>query len=156
MKMAISLVCPLFLLGTCVSAQTPKQIHIDGPKALKLVSLLVSGSDEVANLIRDQHKSEIVLHDLSIVKWATQKYETDHPLYRVDVYRAQGRIGSATTLTPIHEATGLWELLNGLGMTTDAAMEGGYLNAATIDCKIDTTANAESTNRIQCDLTNPY
>ncbi len=47
MKKAISVACAIFLLGVStnayMSAQTPKQIHIDGPKAMKLVSLLASG-----------------------------------------------------------------------------------------------------------------
>jgi hypothetical protein len=156
MKKVISLACAICLLGAFASAQTPKQVHINGPKALKLVSLLVSGSDAIATAIRDQNKSQIVIHDLSILKWATYKYDTDSPLYKIDVYRAEGKIGSATNSTPIHEATALWELLSGLGMTTDMAMEGGYLNVATIDCKIDTTADADSPNRVQCDLANPY
>jgi hypothetical protein len=156
MKKVDSLACAICLLVTFASAQTPKQVHINGPKALKLVSLLVSGSDEVATAIRDQQKSEIVIHDLSIVKWSTYKYDTDSPLYKLDVYRAQGRIGSATNSTSIGEATALWELLNGLGMTTDMAMDGAHLSVTTISCKIDTTADADSPNRVQCDLANPY
>ncbi len=156
MKRANSPACAIFLLVTFASAQTPKQVHVNGPKALKLVSLLVSGSDEIAATIKDQHKSEIVIHDLSIVKWSTYKYDTDSPLYKLDVYRAEGKVGAATNSTPIHEATALWELLSGLGMTTDVAMEGAYLNAATIDCKIDTSSDADSPNRVQCDLANPY
>jgi hypothetical protein len=156
MKKAISLACAIFLLGASMNAQTPKQVHIDGAKALKLVSLLVSGSDAIAAAIRDQNKSEIVVHDLSIVKWATQKYEPDSPFYKIDVYRAEGRIGAATDSTPIHEASGLWDLLSGLGMTTDAAMDGAHLSVATVSCKIDTTVDAAAPNRIQCDLANPY
>jgi hypothetical protein len=157
MKRANSLACATLLLVTFASAQTPKQVHVNGPKALKLVSLLVSGSDEVKAAIKAQHnKSEIVIHDLSILRWPTYKYDTDDPFYRLDVYRAEGKIGLATNSTPIHEATALWELLSGLGMTTDVAMEGAYLHAATIDCKIDTTADADSPNRVQCDLANPY
>jgi hypothetical protein len=159
MNRLTSVACATFLLSAWTSIQTsaqaPKQVHIDGAKAQKLVSLLVSGSDAIATAIRD-NKSDIVVHDLSIVKWATQKYEPDSPLYKIDVFRAEGRIGAATDSTPIHEASGLWDLLNGLGMTTDAAMDGVHLSVATISCKIDTTVDAAAPNRIQCDLANPY
>ncbi len=103
-----------------------------------------------------QNKNEIVIHDLSLSKWATYKYDTDSPLYKLDVYRAEGKIGAATNATPMGEATALWELLSGLGMTTDAAMDGAHLSVASVSCKIDTTADPKSVNRFQCELTNPY
>lgn len=160
MNRLISLACATFLLSAWTSAQTnaqvPKQVHVDGAKAQKLVSLLVSGSDAIAKAIQAQNKNEIVIHDLSLSKWATYKYDADNPLYRLDVYRAEGRIGAATDSTPIHEASGLWDLLSGLGMTTDAAMDGTHLSVATVSCKIDTTVDATAPNRIQCDLANPY
>jgi hypothetical protein len=156
MNRLISLACATFLLSACANAQTPKQVHINGPKAMRLVSLLASGSDAIARAVQEQNKNEIVIHDLSLSKWATNKYDSDSPLYKLDVYRAEGKIGAATDSTPIGEATALWSLLRGLGMTADAAMDGAHLSVATISCKINTAADSKSVNRFQCELKNSY
>ena len=156
MKKVSSLAFMICISITLASAQTPKRVHINGPKAFRLVSLLVTGSHEIGKTVGTQHKSEIVIHDLSIVKSSTYKYDTDSAIYKLDVYGAQGKIGSATNSTAIYEATALWEFFNRLGMTTDLALEGAYLNVATVDCKIDATIDVKSPNRVQCDLANPY
>ena len=156
MKKVVSRACTICLSVTFATAQTPKRVHINGPKAFRLVSLLVTGSDEIGKAVGNQHKSEIVIHDLSVVKSSTYKFDVDSAIYKLDVYGAQGKIGSATNSTAIHEATALWEFLSGLGMTTDLALEGAYLNVGTVDCKIDATIDVKSPNRVQCDLANPY
>jgi hypothetical protein len=90
------------------------------------------------------------------VKSSTYKYDPDNVIYKLDIYGAQGKIGSATNSTAIYEATALWELLSGLGMTSDLGLEGAFLNVATVDCEIDATLDIKSPNRVQCDLANPY
>jgi hypothetical protein len=154
MNKVTSLACIAFLLTTWVSAQTPKRIHVTGSKAFRLVSLLASGSDGINKLLQD--KREFVIHDLNVVSRATFKYDPDNPKFKLGIYAAWGKIESATNSTPIGEATALFELLNGLGLTTDTALEGTYLTVATINCKIDVTANIASPSRAQCDIVNPY
>jgi hypothetical protein len=156
MKKVILFACAIYLSITFTSAQTPKRVHINGPRAFRLVSLLVTGSSEIGKAVGNQHKSEIVIHDFSVVKSSTYKYDTDSAIYKLDVYAAQGKIGSATNSTAIYEATALWEFLSTLGITTDLGLEGAYLNIATVDCKIDATVDIKSSNRVQCDLSNPY
>jgi hypothetical protein len=156
MKKLILLGCLPFLLGPGVNAQTPKRVHISGSKALQLVSLLVSGSDAIKTPIKDQNRDEIVVHDLSILSEATSKYDPGMPMFRLAVYDAKGKIGTATNPTPIGEACGLFKFLTGLGLPEDGAMEGSYLNIELIRCKITVAVSADSPGRFQCDIVNGF
>ena len=139
-----------------MKAQTPKRVHVTGPKALQLVSLLVSGSDSIRTAIKDQNRREIVVHNLSILSEATSKYDPSMPMFNLAVYDARGKIGTATNPTPIGEASALFKLLTGLGLPQDGAMEGIYLNIASISCKINTAVDANSSDRFQCNIVNGF
>jgi hypothetical protein len=156
MKKAISLGSTILLLGTCTGAQTPKRIQITGSKALQLVSLLVSGSDAIGAALGSQHKNEIVLHDFSVMSASTYKLEPDDPGFKLALYSAQGKIGSATNPTQIHEATALYKFFADLGIEGDLGLEGYFFEMTTVDCKIDVTADIASLKRAQCDMLSPH
>lgn len=156
MKKMIVLICLVPLLNLAIEAQTPKRVHLTGAKALQLVSLLVSGSDAIRTAIKDQIKSKILVQDLSLLSEATSKYDPSMPMFNLAVYDARGRIGNATNPTQIGEASALFKFLAGLGLPKDGAMEGTYLNIASVKCKINTSVDANSSDRFQCDIVNGF
>jgi hypothetical protein len=126
MKKVISLACTMLLLGTCTNAQTPKRIQLTGSKALQLVSLLVNGSDVIGAALSDQHKNEIVIHNFSVDAVSTYKADPDDPGFKLAIFRAEGKVGSATNPTPIHEATALYKFFADLGIKGDLGLEGYF------------------------------
>ncbi len=156
MKKVISLACTMLLLETCTNAQTPKRIRITGSRALQLVSLLVSGSEVVGAALGSQHKNEIVIHDFRVEAASTYKLDPDDPGFKLALYTAEGKVGSATNPTPINEATALYKFFADLGIKGDLGLEGYFFEMTTIDCKIDVTADIASPKRAQCDMMTPY
>lgn len=152
-----TLVTALLLAPAALAAQNkPRTLHIEGAKARRLISLLVSGSDSIASSFRDNHSTRILLRELDVMKFATSKYDETASMYRLDVYSARAKIGSATQPVAINEATALYELLASLGVTPDASMQGTGLEANRVDCRIDTRLPFDKPQRFVCDLGLPF
>jgi hypothetical protein len=134
----------------------PRTLHLEGPQAERLISLLVTGSDSIASSLRDSGASRILLRDLMVMKYSTYKYDQDSAMYRLDVYDAHATIAGASQPTPIHEASALYAFLSSLGAKPDLSMQGSDLNADIVDCRIDTHAPFEKPQRFACDLTLPF
>ncbi|WP_263416688.1 hypothetical protein [Terriglobus albidus] len=156
MKKLIQLICLVLVFDISMDAQAPKRVHVTGPKALQLISLLISGSNSVRTAVKDQNKSEIIIHDLSILSEATSKYDPSMPMFNLAVYDAKGKVGTAANPTPIGEASALFKFLTGLGLPVDGAMEGSSVNIASISCKINTAADGDAPERFQCDIVNGF
>lgn len=90
------------------------------------------------------------------MKGSTFKYDEDAPMYRLDFYSAYARIGEATNPATLGEATALYELLSAIGVTPEGAMEGSYLEATTVDCRIDAHLQFDKPQRFLCDLALPF
>jgi hypothetical protein len=133
----------------------PRSLHIQGPQARRLVSLLVSGSDSIASSFQGG-ATQLVLHDLLVLKFATYKYDGDGGMYNLDVYSAEAKIGDAGQTTRFTEATGLYELLSSLGVKPQLSMQGSDLDASTVDCRVNTHQPFEKPQRFVCDLTLPF
>jgi hypothetical protein len=131
----------------------PKRIHIEGEKARTLISLLVTGNENVRAAIKGSNQTKIVIHELSILSEATQKYDPIDPYYRLMVYSARARIGSAASAVRIGEATALYEYFSELGLRPDVALEGTYLQVREINCEVNVNASVATPIRFQCDVT---
>jgi DUF971 family protein len=142
-------------MSAAQAAEGSQRIHVEGDRAKQLVSLLVSGNEQIRSMVKDGHARRIVVHDLSILKEATQKYDSSDPYYALDVYTAKARIGTASDPVKMGEATGLFNLLREVGIQNDGAMEGTYATAHEIDCTIDVNAGESAARRFRCDVTGP-
>lgn len=151
MKTLLSLAAIAWLAAP-TSAQTPKRLRISGSSAQHLLSLLVSGSAEVRAAVRDRRDTTIVVHDLFVVSRPTAKYDAGDPFFKLGVYEAKGRIGTAAGSAPIGEATALFELFTRLGLPTLGAMDGMSFQLDRVDCRIDVAEDAASAKRFRCEI----
>lgn len=142
--------------GSQAAQNKPRRMQIEGAQARRLISLLVTGSDDIASSLRDSGSSRIVLHDLMVLKSSTYKYEKNAAMYDLDVYYANAKIGNAAQLTPVHEATPLYEFLSSLGVRNQLSMQGSDLDAETVDCRINTDVSFDKPQRFVCDLVLPF
>ena len=158
MKKSALLGCALLVLTCLASAQTkapaPKRLHLEGPKALQLISILVSGSEVLAKTFQHQGNADFVIHNLAVRGAATQKYDSDAPVYRLALRDARGSLGAAKDSSPINEATALWDFFTSLGLPTSGAMDGSSFQLTSVACHIDVQADIASPKRAQCDLMN--
>ena len=151
----IGLVAYLCTLG-CTRAQLmvsgTNHLEITGEKAGTLISLLVTGSDRVRASIKDSHRDEIVIRDLSILSESTLKYDPTDPYYNLMVYSAKGTLGATTTIVNICEATALFHYFRELGIKPDLALEGTYIQLKQITCAIDPNKAISAPQRFQCQI----
>lgn len=139
-----------------IAQNKPRSLHIEGAQARQLISLLVTGNSAVESSLRDTGVARIVLHDLYVMKFSTFKYDEDAPMYRLDVYSAQAKIGRGSQSVQFHEAAALYEFLSSLGVKADTSMQGSDLDADTVDCRIDPHAAFDKPQRFVCDLRLPF
>jgi hypothetical protein len=133
-------------------AQSPKRMELTGTRAQQLVSILVSGSEEIRAAVRDQGATEIVVHDLVVRTEATYKYDAGSAYFNLAVHHATGRIGTASEAKPLGDATALFALFTSLRLPSDADMQGSSFELATVDCRIDTALDGSSPQRFRCTL----
>lgn len=153
MRNAIAAALLFATISASLTAQDkPRALHVQGPQAFQLISLLVSGSNAIQVSFMNNHATRIHLGALDVMKFATQKYDSDASMYRLDVYSARAQIGDATDASPIGEASALYKLLASIGVTPDGSMQGTDVEADTVDCRIDTTLSSKNPKRFVCDL----
>jgi hypothetical protein len=151
--------CSFVIVLSCSTATAapakPNPIHLNGKRAETLISLLVSGSDQIAKSFEISAEHQVVLRDVEVEAIETYKYEPDTWFYKLPEYRASAKIGNDNSQTSIGEATSLWRFFLGVGLESDLAMDGSYLQIRQINCKVNVHADMSSPNRFQCDLTLP-
>ena len=136
----------------------PRHFTIRGEKAQMLMSLLIDGSKDIAAEMRNSHTSQITIHDLSVESESTYKYDENSPLYKLSLYSATAKVGVGVNKKQIEvgEATCLYKLLDGLGITGSLGLEGNYLNVETLDCKINADIAISVPERFQCDVSTAF
>jgi hypothetical protein len=146
----------LALSLTAAAQNSPRSLHLEGAQARRLISLLVSGNNAIAATVKDHNSNRILLHGLQVEKESTYKYDDGAPYFRLDVYRAHAQLGDSQQQSSLGEATGLYELLSSVGLKPDMAMDGAYLEAQTVDCRINTHIAFDKPQRFVCDLKLPF
>ena len=136
-------------------APTGKKVHLAGERARTLISLLVSGNNEIQDRIKNGGSSEIVLHDLEVLTESTYKYDPDARFFRLHVVSAWAKLAPADNRIQINEATAIDDFLAPFGLDDDLAMEGSYREVPVVDCKINASVPYEQPARFQCDLVLP-
>ena len=135
-----------------------KIVHLEGEKALSLISILVDGG-AVGPALKEArpmpHKAEFVLHDLHVYLASTSKYDEDAWIYKLNLYGATAKIGSSENPVEIGEATALWGYLVDLGLKTDLSLGSTDLLVNQVDCGINAEKPFSAPERFQCDLTVP-
>lgn len=140
------------VLTTPSLSQTPKPIHISGPKAMQLISLLVSGSGAVRSRLQNGG-TDLVLHDLVVTSEATQKYDPDSAYYMLAITSASARVGEAKDSSPMGESAALFAFFSGpMKAYADSSMGGSSFSWESVSCKVVTTAAQASASRYQCAL----
>ena len=141
------------VLQTPTVAQTPKPIHISGPKAIQLISLLESGSPPIHDLLT-KGATHFVIPDLMIVSM----FDLDLPDYRLTNTNASARVGEAKDSRTIGESAALFDFFTGpMKMVPDYGMSKGEITFAGISCKVPPAAQAAQppANGYQCTLFQP-
>jgi hypothetical protein len=154
-KLAMFGCCMALVAAGVAQTPVPRQIHMSGAQAERLISLLATGNSTISSMLRDQHKTEIVLRSLSVMKFSTYKYDESNPYYDLGIYQAWVKLG-ANDRAPVGEATAIYELLTEVGVTPDMSMQGSELAVDVVDCKVDVTAAVDSGKRFGCDLKVSY
>lgn len=154
MKRMLSLIGVVILSATLAHAATT--VHIVGPEAMQLVSLLASGSDEIYDSLVVSGNKEIVTQDLEVSKQSTYKYDPPSSIFNLAIYHAEAQVGSAQKLSSIREATSLWTFLEAHKFKSDLGLGAAQIGIATIDCKIDVKLDIKDPKRFQCDIVSRY
>ena len=144
MKTLVLMVVLMFVGGSAAEAQTPRQIHLSGAQAGRLISLLATGNDAIAKMLKEEHRKEFVVRGLTAVKFSTNKYDESEPYFGLGIYQAWVKLG-ANDRTPVGEATAVlpgeetvtvavkvtaWPNTEGAGEAVTAAVVSALLTAS--------------------------
>jgi hypothetical protein len=141
----------LTLLLAASGRSAPRTVHITGPKAFQLLSVLASANETIKDTLGRQQT--LVIHNLRILQQSTQKYDSNSASYKLAIYRAEGRIENAEEISRLGEATELFKFIKKLGFKSSGiTFEGGWLEIRTVACKVDGSAAFSDDKRFQCEL----
>jgi hypothetical protein len=149
-------ICLPFLLGSCAYAQTAKKVHVEGKQAEELISLLVSGNEDVRQAIKDGGATTVIIHDLQLQRESTFKYDPIDPYYRLDVVHAWGKVQNADKVSTFGDALAMYTLLLSLNLDTDTTVSGSTIEVKRLDCRIQPTLDIDTPARFACDLESVY
>jgi len=156
MRKLIATALLLAALPALAAQNKPRSLHIQGPQAFRLISLLVTGSNAIQASFMNHGGNHIALRDLEVMKLSTFKYDQSSAMYRLDVYSAHVQVGDAAGSTPLGEATALYAFLLSLGVTPDGSMQGTIVEVDTVDCRINPRLPFDKPQRFVCDLALPF